>query len=420
VILSLANVGADALRLDTVDFLWKEPDTTCRNRPQAQLILQALRAALRIAAPGVALDVGATGMTEDLPAPFGTGIHAGRVGDLSPHPGLMVHLWSALATGDATLARQALTMPAPKPVTTAWVTYARDHDDIDWAISDQDAARAGLSGDAHRDYLADFYAGRSPRSFARGSDVRTGPAPGERRTSGSLASLAGVESAKAPGADPADLDRALGRVFLLHAVLYGYGGIPRLTMGDELGLCSNHNGGTPDAGEDTDADTATSADTDTTGNAPGRHRLALPWDVAERRHDPDSTEGRIFSGLAHLARVRTGLPGLHASVEAVPVDVGNRAVLGLLRRHPAGELIQLYNVSGTWQRVPFEVLDRARPPAGTPRSDLQRWEFISAFEPTPAPGDGDGTGDGNGNGDDAPALALPPYAAWWVGFRPAP
>lgn len=31
----IANVGADSLRLDAVPFLWKEPGTTCRNRPEA-------------------------------------------------------------------------------------------------------------------------------------------------------------------------------------------------------------------------------------------------------------------------------------------------------------------------------------------------------------------------------------------------
>ena len=40
------------------------------------------------------------------------------------------------------------------------VTYVRCHDDIGWAVSDADAAAAGIDGFAHRRFLSDFYAGR--------------------------------------------------------------------------------------------------------------------------------------------------------------------------------------------------------------------------------------------------------------------
>ena len=53
VILNLANKGAEVMRLDAVAFMWKRMDTNCQNQPEVHDILQALRAATRIAAPAV-------------------------------------------------------------------------------------------------------------------------------------------------------------------------------------------------------------------------------------------------------------------------------------------------------------------------------------------------------------------------------
>jgi amylosucrase len=379
VILFLANVGVDCFRLDAIAFLWKRLGTNCQNQPEVHDIVMALRSAVRIAAPGVIFKAEAIVAPEDLPAYLGTGRHAGKVSDLAYHNSLMVQLWSALATGDVALARRTLAVPPPKPVTTVWATYVRCHDDIGWSVSDADAAASGLSGPVHREFLSRFYAGAFPGSFGRGEIFQANPVTGDARISGTLASLAGLQAALEPG-DGAEqgrrLDLALARIFLLHAVVFGYGGIPLIYMGDELGLRNDPSYlGDPHLAEDNR----------------WLHRPWMSWSAAERRHDPASVEGRIFAGLRHLVAVRAGLPALHAAVESVPVDVESAAVLGLVRRHPAGQLLQLYNVSASWQSVPAGVV------RGRLGGDL--WEHISGYAPAPA-------------GDDR--FWLPPYAAWWL------
>ncbi len=99
------------------------------------------------------------------------------------------------------------------PVTGAWATYLRCHDDIGWAIDDADAAEVGWNGYSHRAFLADFYAGDFPDSFARGVHFQTNAETGDRRTSGSAASLAGLEAGLASG-DPAAIDEAMDRARL--------------------------------------------------------------------------------------------------------------------------------------------------------------------------------------------------------------
>jgi amylosucrase len=381
VVLHLANLGADCLRLDAIAFLWKRMGTNCQNQPEVHAVAQALRTALRIAAPSVVLKAEAIVAPGELVQYLGTGRRAGKVSDLAYHNSLMVQLWSGLATGRSDLARRALSGLPPKPVTTAWGTYVRCHDDIGWAVDDGDAAAVGLGGFAHRSFLAAFYAGRHPGSFARGLVFQHDPLTGDARTSGSAASLAGLDAAL-DGGDAHAVNLALGRIFLLHAAIYGFGGMPLLWSGDEYGAL-NDRGWADEPGHE--------------GDNRWAHRPRFDEAAAERRHDPDSVEGRVFSGLVHLGRVRASLPSLHASVETQPADVGNDAVLALVRRHPAGTLVQMYNLTPVWQRVP---VGRVR------AQGLGRlWEHISSFAPAPEPG---------GGGDE---LALPPYGAWWLGER---
>ena len=73
-----------------------------------------------------------------------------------------------------------------------WGTYLRCHDDIGWAIDDGDAASVGLNGFEHRRFLADFYAGSYPMSDARGLVFQENLQTGDRRISGSAASLIGM------------------------------------------------------------------------------------------------------------------------------------------------------------------------------------------------------------------------------------
>ena len=382
VILFLANVGVDCLRLDAIAFLWKRMGTSCQNQPEVHDIVQALRAAVRIAAPGVIFKAEAIVAPEELPAYLGTGRHAGKVCDLAYHNSLMVQLWSALATGSADLARRALAVPPPKPVTTAWTTYVRCHDDIGWAISDTDAAAAGLTGSAHRAFLASFYDGSFPGSFARGEPFQVNPQTGDARSSGTLASLAGLEAADSPY----EVGLALGRIFLLHAVVYGYGGIPLLYMGDEIGLLNDRSyTGDPRHAQDNR----------------WLHRPRMDWGAAAQREVTGSVAQRIFAGIAHLARVRSRLPSLHAAVESEPIEVSVPALLGFRRRHPAGTLVQVYNVSAQWQHLPVDAVRRA--------GLVAPWDHVSGFAPQ-------AESHGWGSPDFYP---LPPYAAWWLGPRDA-
>ena len=266
--LALAQAGVDVLRLDAVPYLWKRQGTNCQNQPEVHELIQALRAVFRIAAPAVAFKAEAIVAPRELVPYLGVGKHEGKACDLAYHNVLMVLLWSALASGRVHLLTSLLQSLPPLPPDAGWVTYVRCHDDIGWAITDEDAGRVGEDAHLHRRFLADFYAGEFPGSFARGARFQFEPHTGEARTSGTTASLAGLESA--PDALAAEL--AIRRVLLLYAVAFAHGGLPLIYMGDELGLLND-----PAGREDPDNR--------------WMHRPFMDWTAAERRHDPASVRG---------------------------------------------------------------------------------------------------------------------------------
>src|SRR4029077_3358293 len=102
-------------------------------------------------------------------------------------------------------------------------------------------------------------------------------------------SLAGLR----PESSPPEVDAALARIFLAHAIAAGWGGVPVVWSGDELGQ-TNDPWWADEEGHEDDNRWA--------------HRPRLDWSLAAQRHDLRTVPGRVFSGLAHLARVRAGLP----------------------------------------------------------------------------------------------------------------
>jgi len=375
IVLFLANQGVDCLRLDAIAFLWKRMGTNCQNQPQVHAITQALRAAARIGAPSMIFKAEAIVGPVQVVEYLGTGRREGRVSDLAYHNTLMVQIWSALASRDCRLLVRSLGRFPAKPTTAAWATYLRCHDDIGWAVDDTDAEAVGWNGHLHRVFLSDFYAGLTPGSFARGEVFQDNPATGDRRISGTAASLAGLEQAIS-AQDPQAVDQAVARLLCAHALLFGFGGPPLLYMGDEIGLRN---------------DRSYRDDPEHADDNRWLHRPAMPWAVAARRADPGTVEGRIFNGIRHLVATRAGLAALHAAVETAVHETGNASVLAAVRRHAAGAVVALYNVSEHTQVIDTSAVTR-HALAGTVVQRLSG-AVVDLTRPT---------------------LALPPYAAWWL------
>ena len=157
---------------------------------------------------------------------------------------------------------------------------------------------------------------------------------GDMRVSGTTASLCGLEKALDED-DETEIDLAIRRILLLYGVITTIGGIPILYLGDELGMLN-----------DNDYESAP----DKVGDTRWLHRPAFDWQVAERRHDRDSVEGRIFLGLLRLVQIRQqNLAFTRADTEII--DTGNAHVFGYFRQHDEQSVLVLANFSERSQAI---------------------------------------------------------------------
>jgi amylosucrase len=372
VMLFLANKGVDVLRLDAVAFMWKRMGTRCQSEPEVHMMLQALRACSRIASAAVLhLEEAIVAPSEMLPY-LGRGKHDGKEGNLAYHNSLMVQFWSALATRDTRLMTHVLGTHFPDRLTNAtYATYIRCHDDIGWAVTDEDASAVGSSGHGHRGFLSDFYEGTFPGTFAKGALFQVNEATGDKRISGSFASLAGLEMA----ADDAARDLAVQRILMGHALIAAWGGIPLIYMGDELALLNDY-------GYLNDPDHA--------HDSRWIHRPRMDWDLAEGRQGADTPSGRVFRGTKAILARRRATEALHAGHPVRVVASGNGGVLAFQRVAPTGTLLGLFNFTESWQNLP-EAWVRGQ---GVTRL----WDALSDAPVTPHHGQ----------------IALPPYARVWL------
>jgi amylosucrase len=326
--LRLANLGVDALRMDSAPFLWKRQGTDCRNLPEVHSLLAAWRALLTIGAPGVVLKAEAIERLEDVKPYFGED-EAEPECQIAYNNGAMTALWASLALGSAAPVRALVEAASQKPAWGTWVNYVRCHDDIIWSalspyLSLEDQNLCSL-----------FFAGHGNGSFATGAAFQAvaGVAPS---TNGMTAALVGVT-------DDDPRSAAAKRFLLLHAVCFALDGFPVVWMGDEIAL-----GGGP-ANE-----VATGAPRD------GRwlQRPYMNWERAGLRTDPMTLPGHVFQQLALYARLRSTEPAFDARHVAKPTTPGDPAVLSFVRGEGDTMLQCVANFSGAPRSLGVALGDR--------------------------------------------------------------
>jgi amylosucrase len=306
--------------------------TISESLPEAHLLVQAFNAVVRIAAPALLFKSEAIVHPDEVARYISP-----RECQLSYNPLLMALLWNSLATREVRLLRLSMSERFAIDPACSWVNYVRCHDDIGWTFDDAEAARLGINGFDHRRFLNDFYTGRFSGSFARGLPFQENPRTGDARISGSLASLAGLERALQL-ADAGEIELAIRRILLLHAVILSIGGIPLLYLGDEVGWLNDYSF----------RDEPVKA-----GDSRWVHRPAIDAQKLARRADPTTVEGRIFAGLQHLIDLRARTAAFAGNAMQV-LPLGNDHVFGYVRTHlagaeGAGRVIVLANFSEAMQ-----------------------------------------------------------------------
>ena len=336
ILLFMANLGVDMMRLDAIPFMWKELGHTCRNHPTIHLLLDMLHQIMNEVAPGVAILGEAIVEPEEIVRYFGTST---QECDVMYNATFMVNLWNAMATKDARLLRidQSRLTPA---LQGAWINYVRCHDDIGWGFNEQAIQEMGFSPYDHKQFLIHFFLGDHPYSFSKGKLYEFNPVTMDARNSGRLASLVGVEKALEVN-DRYLKEVSIKRIHLLHAVLLSSKGIPFIYSGDELA---------------TQNDESYLDDAKKAHDSRWLHRSFFNWTVAKNRSKTTTLEGSVFQTLQSMIAKRKELSILHSTVQEHYVDTLNTHLYMTHRVLEKESFVGLFNFSDQPQTIHLKPL----------------------------------------------------------------
>ena len=336
--LFLCNQGIDIIRLDAVPYIWKALGTNCRNLPQVHTLVRMMRLACEIVCPGTLL-LGEVVMEPSKVVPyFGTVDRPECL--LLYNVTTMASTWHTVATRDVKLLRHQLGQVFALPKEYGFLNYLRCHDDIGWGLDYGFLYWFGIREVSHKKYLNDYLTGKWPGSPARGELYNDDPSLGDARLCGTTASLCGVEKARKTG-NRSLLEWALRLDLMLHAYMFTLSGIPVLYSGDEIGQENDY-----------------SYHDDPLKAADSRylHRGNMNWEAAEKRHDPETPEGQLFTGIGQLERLRAGHRVFDGAADAWIVDTRDDSVLGIGRYCRGEKLIALFNFAQTEKRISVDEL----------------------------------------------------------------
>ena len=373
--LFLTNQGVDVIRLDATPYIWKELGTSCRNLPQVHTLSRMMRMACEIVCPGTLL------LGEVVMEPVRVVPYFGTVEKPECHMlynvTTMASTWHTVATHDVRLLEHQLASVFALPKQYTFLNYLRCHDDIGWGLDYGFLKQFEFEEVAHKKFLNDWFTGKFPGSPSRGELYNDDPRLGDARMCGTTASLCGIES------DPAGIDLDL----MLHAFLFIQSGIPVIYSGDEIGrLNDNTYHDDPDKAEDSRY----------------LHRGAFPWKDAGKRNDKKTVEGKLFTAIRRMEKLRCEHRAFNADADMALIDTGSTAVLGIRRSYGGETVLAFFNFGGEEERV---ILSK---------------ETVSAI----LTGGPETSGSGipacrdlmTGRRASAKEVVLPPYGFRWIGM----
>ncbi|WP_353931145.1 alpha-amylase family glycosyl hydrolase [Okeanomitos corallinicola TIOX110] len=309
IIMFWANQGVDVLRLDAVAFLWKKIGTSCQNERNAHLILQLMKDCCQVSAPGVLFIAEAIVAPVEVIKYFGEDAIAAKECEIAYNATLMALIWDGIATKNTKLLYQGIKNLPNKLERATWLNYVRCHDDIGLGFDDSDIRAAGYEPRAHRKFLVDYLSGQFDGSSSKGMVFMPNEATGDARICGSLASLAGLESALET-ADEDLIALAINRILLMHAIILSFGGIPLIYNGDAIAVLNDY---------------SYIDDPSKSNDNRWVHRPKINWEKADLRKQQGTLEHTVFNATKKMIAIRKEISAF--------ADFNNRELVHLDNEH---------------------------------------------------------------------------------------
>ena len=316
--LFLANKGVDIFRLDAVAYMWKDIGRFNQNLPEVHMLLQIFKLCGQIVAPGVAYIAEAIVAHTEIVKYFGEGTAQGDECDICYNATFMALSWEAMASQNTDLLRKSMNAVPKKPLNTTWINYARCHDDIGLGFEDNLIAQLGKDPLQHRLYMLRYYCDEQG-TFGTGKRFMQEP-NGNARLSGAMASLCGLERAIERN-DAYQIDLALKRINLQHAIILSLGGLPMIYSGDEIASTNFYD---------------YQNEKDKKHDNRWLHRPLMNWNIAENL-DQNPIQKSVFESLKNMIALRKEIPAFADHNDLEFIESGNAHLLVYKKTDKSGK-----------------------------------------------------------------------------------
>ena len=319
-LLFLANKGVDVFRLDAVAYMWKDIGRFNQNLPEVHFLLQVFKMSGQIVAPGIAYIAEAIVAPNEIIKYFGEGDAAGNECDVAYNATFMALSWEAIASQNTDLLRKSMNVVPKKPTNTTWINYARCHDDIGLGFEDYLIHELGKNPLQHRLYMLKYYCD-GQENFGKGFRFMQEP-NGNARLSGSMASLCGLEKAIELN-DEYQINLAIKKINLQHAIILSLGGIPMIYSGDEIATLNYYD---------------YLNEEDKKHDNRWLHRPMMNWEIAQNLENYPFQK-TVFDSLKKMIEVRKNTLAFEDRNDLEWIDSGNSHLLVYKKTDKTGKII---------------------------------------------------------------------------------
>ncbi|MGD1822801.1 MAG: amylosucrase [Pleomorphochaeta sp.] len=325
--LILANLGNEIFRLDAVPYIWKKLGTKCRNLEEVHKIVRLIHIVMDIVCPSIILKGEVVMAPNELAAYFGT--KEKPECHLLYNAAIMANLWDSLASQDTRLLVEQLNSILSLPSHCHFVNYIRCHDDIGWALDMNSQYKIGQDPIEHKKFVYNFFSGNFPFSYSKGELYNYDPITQDARSCGTAASFCGIE--KALNNDNIDeMNKAINRDLLMHAIMFSIEGFPLLSSGDEIGQLNDYSY----------KDNILKVE-----DQRNLHRSNFDWEKAKLRNIEGSYQQRLFDGIKQLGELKKSNNCFSNGATVTTWDSHNDKVLIIRRTFENEELLCIFSYS---------------------------------------------------------------------------
>lgn len=323
--LFFANLGMDIIRIDAVPYIWKELGTPCRNLKQVHTIVRMMRMIGEIVCPATLL-LGEVVMEPEKVVPYFGTVEKPECHMLY-NVTTMATIWNSVATQDIRLLKRQLDTVCGLPKEYTFLNYLRCHDDIGWGLDFAFLKQFGMKEIPHKRYLNDYFTGKFEGSVSRGELYNDDPVTQDARFCGTTASMCGVESAGFEQNEE-KMEKAIGQDVMLHAYMLLQSGIPMIYSGDEIGQVNDY---------------TYKEDPDKVQDSRYIHRGVFHWELAEKRGDQSTVQGKIFQALKKLEKIRREESAFDSDANVYTRETGDNGVICVVREKGDQQMIGIFN-----------------------------------------------------------------------------